>query len=76
MEKAREIVSLKTRVPVFTSGYRSPELQSQPSPVGLNSLHEGRLITSLIEYYGWTLCSDGNLYNPNPAEAQGVERVA
>lgn len=34
------------------------------SPVGLNKHHEARLITSLVEYYGWTLCADGNLYNP------------
>ena len=44
---------------------------SQPRPVGLNSLHEARLITSLVEYYGWTLCADGNLYNPDPGSAQG-----
>ena len=62
--------SLKTRVPVFTAGQPSPEQETQARPVGLNSLHEARLITSLVEYYGWTLCTDGNLYNPNPgAEA-------
>lgn len=56
--------SLKTRVPVYTAGNPSPGLESQPRPVGLNSLHEARLITSLVDYYGWTLCADGNLYNP------------
>jgi hypothetical protein len=62
--------SLKSRVPVSTAGKPSPELESHPRPVGLNSLHEARLVTSLVEYYGWTLCVDGNLYNPNPgAEA-------
>jgi len=62
--------SLKSRVPVSTAEKPSPELESQPRPVGLNSLHEARLVTSLVEYYGWTLCVDGNLYNPNPgAEA-------
>jgi hypothetical protein len=62
--------SLKSRVPVSTAGKPSPEKESQPRPVGLNSLHEARLVTSLVEYYGWTLCVDGNLYNPNPgAEA-------
>ena len=62
--------SLKSRVPVSTAEDPSPELHSQPRPVGLNSLHEARLVTSLVEYYGWTLCVDGNLYNPNPgAEA-------
>jgi len=33
-------------------------------PVGLNKHHEARLITFLVDHYGWTLCSDGNLYNP------------
>ena len=62
--------SLKTRVPVSTTGQPCPEKESQPCPVGLNALHEARLITSLVEYYGWTLCTDGNLYNPHPgAEA-------
>ena len=63
--------SLKTRVPVSIAGKPSPELETQARPVGLNSLHESRLITSLVEYYGWTLCTDGNLYNPNPDHAQG-----
>ena len=58
--------SLKTRVPVSTAGMPSPEQETQARPVGLNSLHEARLVTSLVEYYGWTLCVDGNLYNPNP----------
>jgi len=58
--------SLKSRVPVFTTGNRSPEQGSQTRPVGLNSLHESRLVTSLVEYYGWSLCADGNLYTPHP----------
>lgn len=60
--------SLKTRVPVSTAGHRSPEQASHPGPVGLNKHHEARLITSLVDYYGWTLCADGNLYNPFPGE--------
>ena len=59
-------MGLKSCVPVSTTEKRSPELESQRRPVGLNSLHEARLITSLVEYYGWTLCTDGNLYNPRP----------
>lgn len=62
--------SLKTRVPVSITEDPSPELESQSRPVGLNSLHEARLITSLVDYYGWTLCSDGNLYNPAPTPSQ------
>jgi hypothetical protein len=64
--------SLKSRVPVSTAGNPSPEKASQASPervasavIGFNKGHEARLITSLVEYYGWTLCTDGNLYNPN-----------
>ena len=60
-------MSRKTRVPVSIAGKPSPEQETQARPVGLNSLHESRLITSLVDYYGWTLCTDGNLYNPNPA---------
>ena len=56
--------SLKTRVPVSTTGKPSPELESQPRPVGLNKRHEARLVTYLVDHYGWTLCDDGNLYNP------------
>jgi hypothetical protein len=26
------------------------------------------MLTSLVEYYGWTLGADGNLYNPFPGE--------
>lgn len=61
---------LNSRVPVSTAGKPSPEKESQARPVGLNSLHEARLITSLVDYYGWTLCVDGNLYNPNPTASQ------
>ena len=67
--------SLKSRVPVSTAGKPSPEHQSQARPVGLNSLHEARLVTSLVEYYGWTLCADGNLYNPHPGSS-AEERYA
>jgi hypothetical protein len=66
MYKTRKGARLNSRVPVSIAGNPSPETESQARPVGLNSLHEARLITSLVEYYGWTLCVDGNLYNPNP----------
>ena len=49
---------------------------STPLPVGLNALHEARLVTSLVEYYGWVLCADGNLYNPHGSNAQVEEHVA
>lgn len=68
MPKPPYIRSLKTRVPVSTAGKPCPENESQPRPVGLNKLHEARLITSLVTYYGWTLCADGNLYNPFAGE--------
>ena len=70
VKKARENVSLRTRVPVSTTEYPRPELGSHARPVGLNSLHEARLITSLVDFYGWTLCADGNLYNPHPSASQ------
>ena len=66
MNKRRKHASLNSRVPVSTTGNPSPEKESQRRPVGLNPLHEARLVTSLVEYYGWTLCVDGNLYNPQP----------
>ena len=76
MAKHRQKASLNSRVPVSITGDPSPEQRSQPSPVGLNSLHEARLVTSLVEYYGWTLCTDGNLYNPYPGSAQGERDAA
>ena len=69
------IKSLRSRVPVSISVDRSPAKGSTTGPVGLNSLHEARLVTSLVEYYGWTLCADGNLYNPNPG-SPAEERYA
>ena len=70
VKKARENVSLRTRVPVSTTEDRRPELESHARPVGLNPLHEARLITQLVDHYGWTLCADGNLYNPFPSASQ------
>ena len=70
MYKTRKDVRRNSRVSVSITGDPSPEQGSHASPVGLNSLHEARLITSLVEYYGWTLCADGNLYNPNPSASQ------
>ena len=72
MPKQRYQASPKSRVPVSTSAWRSPGKGSQSGPVGLNRLHEARLITSLVEYYGWTLCEDGNLYNPFQGEESNV----
>ena len=60
--------SLKSRVPVSTAGNPSPGKGSAAGPVGLNAKHEARLITYLVDHYGWTLCADGNLYNPFNAE--------
>ena len=76
MPKAVYDASPKTRVPVSTAGNPRPEQASEPRPVGLNSLHEARLITSLVEYYGWSLCTDGNLYNPNPESAAARSHAA
>ena len=70
MKNDRKHVRLNSRVPVSTAGDRSPEQVSHTGPVGLNRLHEARLITSLVDHYGWTLCADGNLYNPSPSASQ------
>ena len=64
--------SLKPCVPVSTAGNPSPELVSHPGPVGLNKHHEARLITDLVDHYGWTLCADGNLYNPFRVEGSNA----
>ena len=69
--------SLNSRVPVSTAGKPSPERRSQPRPdrvegpcIGFNKDHEARMLTSLVEYYGWTFGADGNLYNPFPSQGQ------
>ena len=70
MKKASRSARLNSRVPVSTTEDPCPEQGSHTGPVGLNALHEARLITSLVEYYGWTLCTDGNQYNPYPGRDQ------
>ena len=61
-------MGLNARVPVFDTGNPSPELETDASPVGLNSRHERRLMGALIQYYGWKWGEDGNLYSPRPNE--------
>ena len=61
-----------SRVPVSATESTRPAPPSQTGPIGLNKHHEARLITSLVEYYGWTLCADGNLYNPFAGEEAHV----
>ena len=68
--------SLKARVTVSRTVNRSPQKPSQTRPVGLNPHHEARLITSLVEYYGWSLCADGNLYNPRPGSSTEERHAA
>ena len=67
---------LEARVTVSKTVHRSPEKRTQTPPVGLNPLHEARLITSLVEYYGWSLCADGNLYNPRPVSSTEERHAA
>ena len=76
MKQHRKKARLNSRVPVSTTEKPSPVQESRTGPVGLNKHHEARLITSLVEYYGWTLCADGNLYNPYPGMAQGERDAA
>ena len=61
-------MGLTPRVPVFDAGNPSPELETEASPVGLNSRHERRLMGALMKYYGWKWGEDGNLYSPRPDE--------
>ena len=68
--------SLKTRVPVSTTGERSPEQESHPRPVGLNEQHERQLLRQLVEWYGWHAAEDGNLYSPSPADFSWGEDAA
>ena len=68
--------SLKTRVPVSTTGDPSPEKRSHHRPVGLNKRHEARLITFLVDHYGWVLCADGNLYCPHGASTAARSNAA
>ena len=68
MKKARESVSLRTRVPVSTTGNHCPEKDSHARPVGLNSRHERVLIQQLVDWYGWHAAEDGNLYSPMPSD--------
>jgi len=72
VKQHRKKASLNSRVPVSTTGHHSPEQAPHTGPVGLNKHHEARLITSLVDYYGWTLCADGNLYNPFPGEVDAA----
>lgn len=70
MPRAARDMSPNSCVPVSTQVTQRPKAETNALPIGLNPQHEARLITSLVTYYGWTLCVDGNLYNPNPgAEA-------
>ena len=70
MPRAARDISPNSCVPVSTQVTQRPKTETSALPIGLNPQHEARLITSLVTYYGWTLCVDGNLYNPNPgAEA-------
>ena len=69
-------MSLKPCVPVSTTASQCPKVASLPRTVGFNPRHEARLIQQLVDFYGWTLCVDGNLYNPHPGKAQGEQRAA
>lgn len=63
-------------VPASTAGTPSHRLGSEPTTVGRNARHEARLVADLVRLYGWTLCTDGNLYNPNPSTEAGERHAA
>ena len=49
-----------------TTGIHSSQGENRVTVIGHNPAHEKRLIASLVEFYGWELADDGNLYAPNP----------
>jgi len=53
-------------VPVSITGIHDSQRENRVTVIGHNPAHEKRLIESLIEFYGWELAEDGNLYAPNP----------
>lgn len=76
MPRAVRDMSPNSCVSVSTQVTQRPKSETNALPIGLNRLHESRLITSLCEYYGWVLGDDDNLYNPCPGTAQGESDVA
>ena len=76
MMKHRKSARLNSRVPVSTTGDRSPEKTSHPGPVGLNPHHERLLLQQLVEWYGWHAGEDGNLYSPMPSDFNWGDDVA
>jgi hypothetical protein len=76
MKLRRHSRRLNSCVPVSTAEDRSPELVSQPGPVGLNKRHEDHLVSYLQAHYGWHLGDDGNLYSPNPNCSRGGSNAA
>lgn len=59
--QALRLVS-RPRVPVSaTESFRSKS-ETRVTVIGHNKEHERRLISDLVDHYGWNLCEDGNLY--------------
>lgn len=66
MPRKQKPVPVRPCVPVSTTGIRDSQRENRVTVIGHNPGHEKRLIESLIEFYGWELAEDGNLYAPNP----------
>ena len=64
--QALRLVS-RPRVPVSTAGAYASKSETRVTVVGHNKVHERRLISDLVDHYGWILCEDGNLYRGKDA---------
>lgn len=67
MPRALKAVPVRPCVPVSTTGIHDSQAENRVTVIGHNPAHEKRLIKALVDYYGWELGEDGNLYSPNPA---------
>ena len=76
MKKRLRVVRPTICVPASTAGNRSGTKGFEPTTIGQNPHHEARLVADLVRLYGWTLCTDGNLYNSHPDTAQGEKHAA
>ena len=64
--QALRLVS-RPRVPVSTTDTFASKSETRVTVIGHNKVHERRLISDLVDHYGWILCEDGNLYRGKDA---------
>jgi hypothetical protein len=77
VKKARESVSLKTRVPVSIAETGVSHVETASARLSeFTRKRERSLVGLLVHQCGWILGQDGNLYNPEPQSMAWGERVA